>query len=181
MRDMDALYPSLYDLFNQRYIPDQVKPGRKLCQIAHGTSVNTVIVHQNFKCILLMDKPTPEDQLDSDNFEEKWPTALLNRFEKHIFILEELVDPETFSLIELTRETLQKGALNPEQYIHNYSKILVESSIARGTKRKKIELTEKDQKQVIEKEISLNLINTAEKEKVHQRESAHEQALSVNT
>jgi hypothetical protein len=157
MRNMDSLYPSLYDLFNKRYIPDKSDKTKWLCQIAYGTTVNTVQVHEQFKCILIMDKPTPDDFTDAEDFESSWPTALLNRFEKHILTLEDLVEKDTFDLITQAKSSLENRQLPPDCYIHNWSKVLIESSVAKDASRKTIDLPVSDHIKAIKDQINENL------------------------
>jgi hypothetical protein len=150
MFNMDIIYASLYDLFNQKYMPNPGDPKKKLCQIAHGTTVNTVSVDSNFKCVVLMEKPPPEHMKKVDDFEERWPTALLNRFEKHILTLDELVDEKSYWLVMKSIALLEKGKVVPDKFIHNWSELLIESSVANTRTSSKIELRVKDHKQAVE-------------------------------
>ena len=72
LKNLDSIYPSLYDLFNQNFI----KTGdRNYAKISLGYSkTHTYYVNDNFKCVVL---------LDSNEIENQDP-PFLNRFEKHI-------------------------------------------------------------------------------------------------
>ncbi len=89
LRNLDSIYPSLYDLFNQNFI----KAGRKsYARISLGYSkTHTYYVNDNFKCVVL---------LDSKDIEKQDP-PFLNRFEKHIVSFDVLLEE---SLMELSKE-----------------------------------------------------------------------------
>jgi len=82
LSDLEALYPSLYDLFNQNFT---VVSQKNYARIAMGSTNNTFsLVDDGFKCIVLVD----EKDLD------KQDTPFLNRFEKHIISFEYLLKKE---------------------------------------------------------------------------------------
>ena len=89
LRNLDSIYPSLYDLFNQNFI----KAGRKnYARISLGYSkTHSYYVNDNFKCVVL---------LDSKDIEKQDP-PFLNRFEKHIVSFDVLLEE---SLMELSKE-----------------------------------------------------------------------------
>ena len=72
LKNLDSIYPSLYDLFNQNFI----KAGeRNYARISLGYSkTHTYFVNNNFKCVVLLDETEIEKQ----------DPPFLNRFEKHI-------------------------------------------------------------------------------------------------
>ncbi len=75
LRNLDSIYPSLYDLFNHNFI----KAGRKnYARISLGYSkTHTYYVNDNFKCVFL---------LDSKDIEKQDP-PILNRFVYLMFYL----------------------------------------------------------------------------------------------
>ena len=80
LSDLEAIYPSLYDLFNQNFT---VVGKKNYARIAMGSTNNTFsLVNDGFKCIVLVDEKGLEH--------EKAP--FLNRFEKHIISFEYLLD-----------------------------------------------------------------------------------------
>jgi hypothetical protein len=93
LRNLDSIYPSLYDLFNQNFM----KAGNKnYARIALGYSkTHSYYVNDNFKCIVL---------LDSEDIEKQDP-PFLNRFEKHLFSLDILLNN---NLKEFSKEKYQK-------------------------------------------------------------------------
>ena len=79
LKNLESVYPALYDLFNQNF----TKLGEKnYARIAVGTSINNFsLVHDEFRCIV------------SVNYEqiEEEEAPFLNRFEKHIVSLKFLL------------------------------------------------------------------------------------------
>ena len=72
MRDLESVYPSMYDLFNQNFI---VLSNKNYIRLPIGSSVNNFsFVNDKFRCIVIVD-------LNQINNEE---TSFLNRFEKQI-------------------------------------------------------------------------------------------------
>ena len=79
LKDLESIYPSLYDLFNQNFT---VVSEKNFARIALGYSNNSLsFVHNDFKCIILVD----ESEI------EKEEAPFLNRFEKHILSFESLL------------------------------------------------------------------------------------------
>ena len=89
LKNLDSIYPSLYDLFNQNFI----KAGeRNYARISLGYSkTHTYFVNNNFKCVVLLDETEIEKQ----------DPPFLNRFEKHIVSFDVLLEE---SLMELSKE-----------------------------------------------------------------------------
>ena len=82
LTDLESVYPSLYDLFNQNFT---IVSGKKYSRIAMGSTNNTFsLVHDGFKCIVIVDK----------NMIEEEEPPFLNRFEKHIISFEILLRKE---------------------------------------------------------------------------------------
>ena len=89
LKNLESVYPALYDLFNQNFTEVGKK---KYARIAIGSSTNTFsFVNENFRCIV------------SVNYEqiEQEEAPFLNRFEKHIVSLDYLLS-----------ENLRKESLN---------------------------------------------------------------------
>ena len=86
LRNLESVYPSLYDLFNQNFT---VYGNKNYSRLAIGTNTNTfAYVDINFRCIVNVETA----KLDQEE------APFLNRFEKHIMSFEYLLDRE------LTRE-----------------------------------------------------------------------------
>ena len=102
LSDLDAMYPSLYDLFNQNFT---VVSKKNYARIAMGSTNNTFsLVNDGFKCIVLVDEKGLE--------QEKAP--FLNRFEKHIISFEYLLD-----------EKFIKEADRIYEMVQNFGKIFI--------------------------------------------------------
>ena len=79
LTDLESVYPSLYDLFNQNFT---VMGKKNYARIAVGGSNSTIsLVNDGFKCIILVDQ----------NSIGKEEPPFLNRFEKHIISFEYLL------------------------------------------------------------------------------------------
>ena len=79
LTDLESVYPSLYDLFNQNFT---VMGNKNYARIAVGGSNSTYsLVNDGFKCIILVDQNSIENE----------EPPFLNRFEKHIISFEYLL------------------------------------------------------------------------------------------
>ena len=82
LKNLESVYPALYDLFNQNFTEVSKK---NYARIAIGSSTNTFsYVNDNFRCIV---------NVDDDQIEQEEP-PFLNRFEKHIVSFKYLLKPE---------------------------------------------------------------------------------------
>ena len=80
MNNLESIYPSLYDLFNQSFTE---VCGKKYARITIGSSTDALFeVDNNFKCIVLVDNKKLNQQ----------DRPFLNRFEKQIFSFENLLN-----------------------------------------------------------------------------------------
>ena len=93
LKDLDFVYPALYDLFNQSFINFNRKKFVHL-----GQSKSLSLVDDNFKIIVLVDK---------DKIQNQEP-PFLNRFEKHIINLSNLLNKELLNLAEEIYNTLKE-------------------------------------------------------------------------
>ena len=86
LKDLETIYPSLYDLFNQNFT---VVAEKNYARLSVGYNNNTFsFVNKEFKCILLVDEKDIEDE----------DPPFLNRFEKHSIDLEYLLDNKCLEL-----------------------------------------------------------------------------------
>ena len=86
LKDMESIYPSLYDLFNQNFV--KVK-GKKYARIALGSKTNSFSeVNDKFRCIIIVD----EDKLPDQEI------PFLNRFEKQSLSFEYLMAKEQINI-----------------------------------------------------------------------------------
>ena len=80
MNNLESIYPSLYDLFNQTFTN---VCGKKYARITIGSSTDQIFeVDNNFKSIVLVDYKKIEEQ----------DRPFLNRFEKQIFFFKNLLN-----------------------------------------------------------------------------------------
>ena len=120
LKDLETVYPHMYDLFNQNFT---VLGGKNYSRISVGDSINAfLLVNDKFKCIVNVDI--------NKIYEEEPP--FLNRFEKHIITFEDLLNKE---LIELSKEIYSKlsdlAICDEELKSINYSleKLLINCSL----------------------------------------------------
>ena len=82
LKNLETVYPSMYDLFNQNFT---VIGNKNYSRLAIGSNTNTfAYVHKNFRCIVNVEKSKLEQE----------EAPFLNRFEKHIMSFEYLMDEE---------------------------------------------------------------------------------------
>lgn len=78
MEDLDSIYTILYDLFNQNFV---TKNNRKYTKITYEDKEEVFPVHENFRCVIIK---SMEEIDESNRIEQRLPSPLLNRMEKHI-------------------------------------------------------------------------------------------------
>ena len=95
MNNLESLYPSLYDLFNQTFVYIENK---KYARISIGASTDSSFeVNNNFKCIILVDSKDLNKQ----------DRPFLNRFEKQNFTFENLLNDKENNLAKSIYEILK--------------------------------------------------------------------------
>ena len=108
MNNLEPIYPSLYDLFNQTFIKICE---RKYARITIGSSTDSLFeVDDNFRCIILVDnkKIIKQDK------------PFLNRFEKQIFSFKDLLTEEENNFAEEIYDIL-KTVVDPINRLKSYS------------------------------------------------------------
>ena len=93
LKDLESLYPSLYELFNQSFL---FLDGKKFVHLGESKSLS--LVNDKFKAIVLVEKSQIDDQ----------EPPFLNRFEKHIISFKHLLSEELLKLAEEIFNTFQK-------------------------------------------------------------------------
>jgi hypothetical protein len=89
MRQLGHLHDNLYDLFNQNYA---ISAKKQYCRIALGALYHPrCLVNDNFFCIVFVNR----DEV------EKCDPPFLNRFEKHIIDIKDLVQPIHWEMTEI--------------------------------------------------------------------------------
>jgi hypothetical protein len=126
LKDLDIVYGCLYDLLNQNYV---TKDGKKGCALFFDNQKEWINVHDDFKCIILMEREdTTKTQLD---IEKKQQPPFLNRFEKHLVLYEDLInDPQELESILQKERALISAPDDSKYYLpqwlyHNLSRELV--------------------------------------------------------
>ena len=117
LKDLDSIYPSLYDLFNQNFVK---VIGNKYPRIALGSQTNSFSeVNNNFTCIVIVD----EDKIP----EQEIP--FLNRFEKQSLSFEYLMTKEQISQAKNVYEKCQNMIIYDENKLklidYNISNLLI--------------------------------------------------------
>ena len=81
LKNMENIYPSLYNLFNQNFT---MLGGKKFARIAFANYKSYSVVHDSFRAIVLVDEEQIKKKMEDPPF--------LNRFEKHSFSFEYLMN-----------------------------------------------------------------------------------------
>ena len=94
LKDLEAVYPLMYDLFNQNFTAIK---GKNYSRLNAGNSANIFsLVDDKFRCIVNVDI----DKIDGEE------SPFLNRFEKHILSFEDILSEENISLSKELHEKL---------------------------------------------------------------------------
>jgi hypothetical protein len=94
LHNLEFIYPVLYGMFNQRFSLQE--SSIKSCYFTYEDYKDMIKIDPKFKVILLKDK---RDLFCSENLIEKQlPSPLMNRFEKHIVNLPDIISESIFSL-----------------------------------------------------------------------------------
>ena len=91
LKNLETVYPSMYDLFNQNFT---VKSDKNYARLAVGSNINTfAYVNKEFRCIVNVET----SKLDQEE------APFLNRFEKHIMSFEYMMNEELIREAEKIR------------------------------------------------------------------------------
>ncbi|GES78826.1 hypothetical protein GLOIN_2v1764819 [Rhizophagus clarus] len=96
LTDLEIIYGSLYDLWNQNYITMGSSDDPKyFTRVALGAYANPMLyVHPDFRCILVLDEKKLNDA----------DPPLLNRFEKQVMTLNDIISKEQKELVTQLKE-----------------------------------------------------------------------------
>ena len=105
LKNLESVYPALYDLFNQNFT---IVSKKNYARIAIGSSTNTFsLVDNEFRCIVSVNY----EQIDQEE------PPFLNRFEKHIVSLDYLLnDHLKFDSIKIFNKLKEMIELDKETY-----------------------------------------------------------------
>ncbi|KAF0517032.1 e3 ubiquitin-protein ligase [Gigaspora margarita] len=109
LTDLDTIYGSLYDLWNQNYITVGKEGNQTFyTRVALGAYSNPMVcVHKNFRCILVLDKK----EVDFSD------PPLLNRFEKQKLSIDDVMDDNMKRLVkELEKWTNHIGNIAASEF-----------------------------------------------------------------
>ena len=116
LKNLEVIYPSLYELFNQNYI----KIGNKyFSKIAFASSKSSSEVHKHFRVILLI----TQEQLNK----MKVDPLLLNRFEKQIVSFKDSLNENQINLAEELSKSLNriKTFNNSMNLVYNLPELMI--------------------------------------------------------
>ena len=156
LKNLESIYPSLYDLFNQNFTS---VGGKNFSRIALGSSNNILAhVHEDFRCVILVSHEKIEKEVEDPPF--------LNRFEKHIVSFKYLLNPklQTFSInlykkifqiidIKVGQKNRSQNQIKLEHQLININQEEIEGLIYQLSKNKK----EEEITDEFLKEIELNI------------------------
>jgi hypothetical protein len=103
MKNLDELYGSLYDLFNQKYMEVD---GRQYCYLYYGENKHRVEVHPDFKAIVIL---SAEKELEGLDVELEQPAPFLNRFEKFFLRISNILTEKKIEELIMLRNHIKKS------------------------------------------------------------------------
>jgi hypothetical protein len=102
MKNLDDLYASLYDLFNQKYVE---MSGQKMCYLYYGEFKQRIQVHPNFKCIVIVGA---DEEMTRADLETNQPAPFLNRFEKYFLRVSNVLSHHSLQrLLNLKKKAIE--------------------------------------------------------------------------
>ena len=111
LQNLNSIYPFLYDLFNMNYI---IKDGKAYARICHGNySDQLALINKLFRIVIMVNK----------KYIDKMESPFLNRFEKIIISIRELLNPfqKKISSDLLSNECDFKSKLEKQENKLNYN------------------------------------------------------------
>ena len=111
MKNLDDLYGSLYDLFNQKF--NEVD-GRKYCYLYFGESKHRVEVHKDFNCLILLES---KENQSAAQIEVSQPAPFLNRFEKYALRISDIFPGNKFDELLSIRQMAKTVASGQRNHV----------------------------------------------------------------
>ena len=156
LRDLDMIYPSLYDLFNQNF---NVMGEKRFARIAFEYAKISSEVNKDFHCIVIVNTNQIKDL--------KLDPPFLNRFEKHIVRFKLLLEEKDIEIAKKISEYLDIiSSFNHEKKLKiDLEKLLINGKeglifkIKNEFIKSKVEL-EDDYKNIIIKEVFKKIVPT---------------------
>ena len=146
LKDLESVYPALYDLFNQNFT---VMNGKNFARISIGSSFSIYsLVNKKFKCIVNVDR----------NDINKQEPPFLNRFEKHIIAYENLLNKDLTEIAKNIFDDFNIIINSKKKFIidnYDFEKILVNLNLEeiKGMVYK-VSKYEKDENKIIKEVLS---------------------------
>jgi hypothetical protein len=160
MKDLPEVYGCMYDLLNQNYAQSSDENDRG-CDLQFETTKETVQVHPDFKCIILMERE--DNLLSNEDIETKQQPPFLNRFEKYLIKEEEFIQKDMRKIFDdmrtlYLRSDVSKLYTKPVCLFHNLSKELLYSAVIENADSIKDKLTFTLQAKLSCKDLYLNYL-----------------------
>lgn len=111
MKNLDDLYGSLYDLFNQNFSDVD---GTKYCYLYFGESKHRVKVHDDFNCLILLES---KENQSAAQIEVSQPAPFLNRFEKYALRISDIFPDNKFDDLLSIREMAKMVASGQRNHV----------------------------------------------------------------
>ena len=99
------MYSCFYELFNQRFVESE---GHQYCYMVHGTLRHFCKVHKEFKVIILTNKDEESYSEKDEDIELKQPSPFLNRFEKHLILLKNVMEDKDRQIQNCIENTIDQ-------------------------------------------------------------------------
>ena len=161
LKDLDKIYASLYELFNQN---STLMGDKKFVRIAFEYATISFEVNKDFHCIVIVNKNDIDNSKLSPNF--------LNRFEKHIVNLKMLLSEKNNEISKKIIDYLEQMSsfndkkninMNSEIILINFIKSSIEGLLFKITNTiikndEKLKIDDKDYEKIIIKEIFNKII-----------------------
>ena len=152
LKDLESVYPALYDLFNQNFT---IMNGKNFARISIGSSFSIYSkVNKKFKCIV---------NVDINNISKQEP-PFLNRFEKHIVTYSNLLNDDLTIIANKIFDNFQKIVDSEKEFImdnYDFKKILInldleeiKGLVYKASKNHNKENNENYEKKIIEEVLS---------------------------
>ena len=88
LKDLECIYGVLYDLFNQAVSDGSNQQIRRTCFVTYEDFKEPIRIHPRFRIVLLKDEA--DLVTETRDIERKLPSPLVNRFQKHILLFENM-------------------------------------------------------------------------------------------
>ena len=122
LKDLECIYGVLYDLFNQRFTEESSNGVGHTCFVTYEDFKDPILIKPEFRIVLL--KSENDLITDTVNIERKLPSPLVNRFQKHVLLLQNITKPGNYFIYNvcvLISQKISKKVGNIFQTLKIYS------------------------------------------------------------